>query len=167
MAHRLARRLLYTIAMSVNAPTISALCGALLLALVPARAEAAGVLTPLPLAWQRSWSALPKLELTPPSQLNGLEALPNMAKPRLSFTIDRSLAAPWTAGPSLVPFNLELDPGSSNDDASPGTELPLGLNLPAQVPPLIRYSDETTDVTLSISPGSPCTGACLKLAGSF
>jgi hypothetical protein len=35
------------------------------------------------------------------------------------------------------------------------------------IPTLLHYTSEDTDVKLSISPGSPCTGACLKLAGSF
>jgi hypothetical protein len=164
---KLARRLLSLVTMSVNAPTLSALCAALLLALVPARADATGVLTPLPLAWQRSWSALPKLELTPPRRLNGLNAVPDVARPHLALTLDRGFAPPWTSGQPLIPLWLELGDRSPNEDASAGDEPPAGLRLPRQVPPLIRYSDETTDVTLSISPGSPCTGACLKLAGSF
>jgi hypothetical protein len=159
--------LLYSIPMSVNAPTVSALCAALLVALAPARADASGVLTPLPLAWQRSWSALPKLELTPPSHLHGLEAVPNVKGSRLALKMDRDFTAAWNPGQALLPFRIELGNRSLNDATSPSAELPLGLNLPAQVPPLIRYSDETTNVTLSISPGSPCTGACLKLAGSF
>jgi hypothetical protein len=34
-------------------------------------------------------------------------------------------------------------------------------------PTLLRYSDEETNVAVIISPGGPCTGACLKVAGSF
>jgi hypothetical protein len=43
----------------------------------------------------------------------------------------------------------------------------LGVNAGSVAPTLLRYSDEETNVSLLISPGGPCTGACLKLAGSF
>lgn len=35
------------------------------------------------------------------------------------------------------------------------------------VPPLLRYTQGAGDVSLSLSPGSPCTAACVKLQGSF
>ncbi|RYZ06158.1 MAG: hypothetical protein EOO73_17280 [Myxococcales bacterium] len=35
------------------------------------------------------------------------------------------------------------------------------------VPTLLHYSDEETNVSVTIQPGGPCTGACLKVAGSF
>jgi hypothetical protein len=44
-----------------------------------------------------------------------------------------------------------------------GTDFDIGYAMPT----LLHYTSEDTDVKLSISPGSPCTGACLKLAGSF
>ena len=33
--------------------------------------------------------------------------------------------------------------------------------------PRLHYRDADGDVSLTLSPGSPCTGACLKVAGSF
>lgn len=33
--------------------------------------------------------------------------------------------------------------------------------------PALRYAHESGDVSLSLSPGSPCMGACLKLEGTF
>jgi hypothetical protein len=35
------------------------------------------------------------------------------------------------------------------------------------MPPLLRYARDAGDVSLSLSPGSPCTAACVKLQGSF
>ncbi|HVY25159.1 MAG TPA: hypothetical protein VHB79_01355 [Polyangiaceae bacterium] len=35
------------------------------------------------------------------------------------------------------------------------------------VPALVHYEHESGDVSLSLSPGGPCTGACVKLAGTF
>lgn len=158
--------MLYLISMSVNAPLTSAICAGLLLALLPARADAAGTLTPVPLAWQRPWSSLPKLELAAPHPLRGLDVLPDVTRSHLALTVDPRFASRWPLQSPLLPLSLEPDHAASNE-AQGSTDLPLGLNLPATVPPLIRYTDETTDVTLSISPGSPCTGACLRLAGSF
>jgi hypothetical protein len=33
--------------------------------------------------------------------------------------------------------------------------------------PALRYEHESGDVSLTLSPGSPCMGACLKLEGTF
>ena len=33
--------------------------------------------------------------------------------------------------------------------------------------PVLHYRDAEGDLSLTLSPGSPCTGACLKVAGSF
>jgi hypothetical protein len=38
---------------------------------------------------------------------------------------------------------------------------------PPAVPPLVHYEHERGDVTLSLSPGGPCTAACVKLVGTF
>jgi hypothetical protein len=35
------------------------------------------------------------------------------------------------------------------------------------MPPLVHYEHENGDVSLSLSPGGPCTGACVKLVGTF
>ena len=43
----------------------------------------------------------------------------------------------------------------------------MGFGIGYAIPTLLHYTSEDTDVKLSIAPGSPCTGACLKLAGSF
>jgi len=44
----------------------------------------------------------------------------------------------------------------------------FGFGFGYAIPTLLHYSHhEGADITLSIAPGSPCTGACLKLAGSF
>lgn len=45
----------------------------------------------------------------------------------------------------------------------------MGFGVGYAVPTLLHYArkDGEGDVALSISPGGPCTGACLKVAGSF
>ena len=44
----------------------------------------------------------------------------------------------------------------------------LGFGFGYAVPTLLHFArDEHSDISLSIAPGSPCTGGCLKLAGSF
>ena len=43
----------------------------------------------------------------------------------------------------------------------------MGFGIGYAVPTLLHYTSEDTNLALSIAPGSPCTGACLKLAGSF
>ena len=152
--------------MSSIAPCTSAICVALLAALIPASADAAGNLTPVPLAgWQRPWIAPPKLKLTSVSA-TAFPALSETSGSRWALALDPAFATAWTA-PPRIPLQLELSSTAPTPSGMDNGEPLLGLNLPSQVPPLIRYTDDTTDVTLSISPGSPCTGACLKLAGSF
>jgi membrane-associated phospholipid phosphatase len=47
----------------------------------------------------------------------------------------------------------------------------IGFGVGYAVPTLLHYTGNRKglrpDVSLSVSPGAPCTGACLKLAGSF
>jgi len=43
----------------------------------------------------------------------------------------------------------------------------MGFGIGYAVPTLLHYAREDTQVSLSIAPGAPCTGACLKLSGSF
>lgn len=43
----------------------------------------------------------------------------------------------------------------------------FGFGIGYAVPTLLHYAHRKTDVRLSIVPGGPCTGACLKLSGSF
>lgn len=43
----------------------------------------------------------------------------------------------------------------------------VGFGIGYAVPTLLHYSHDDTDVRITLSPGSPCTGACLKIAGSF
>jgi membrane-associated phospholipid phosphatase len=43
----------------------------------------------------------------------------------------------------------------------------FGFGFGYAVPTLLHYAHRTTDVSLSLSPGGPCTAACLKLSGSF
>lgn len=43
----------------------------------------------------------------------------------------------------------------------------MGFGIGYAIPTLLHYSHEQTNVSVSIQPGGPCTGACLKVAGSF
>jgi hypothetical protein len=143
------------------AAALTLLCGA------NSNADAAGTAPRLNGTWQQPWVALPKLQLTPPSPPRVPGTLPALTGPRLPLAIDPAFAA-WSASRHRPqPLNLELTEAASPDETPRDGDLLSTLTLPARVPPLIRYTDEATDVTLSIIPGSPCTGACLKLAGSF
>lgn len=161
------------------APYTSVVCAAALVAL-PATSHAdVARLRLVPALWPEhavlTLSRQPRLEL-PARALT-------LAPPRLALSSPLPLASPLPLTPPLA-----LEPSLSaylpSTSAAPVVELDLrhldtknqepgspdlfaGLNLPAEVPPLLRYTHEDTDVALSISPGSPCTGACLKLAGSF
>jgi membrane-associated phospholipid phosphatase len=42
-----------------------------------------------------------------------------------------------------------------------------GFGIGYAVPVLLHYSRANAHVTLSVQPGGPCTGACLRLSGSF
>ena len=42
-----------------------------------------------------------------------------------------------------------------------------GFGIGYVVPVLLHYSRAKTQVALSVQPGGPCTGACLRLSGSF
>lgn len=43
----------------------------------------------------------------------------------------------------------------------------FGFGVGYAVPVLLHYSRANSDVALSLNPGGPCTGACLRLSGSF
>jgi membrane-associated phospholipid phosphatase len=43
----------------------------------------------------------------------------------------------------------------------------MGFGVGYAVPTLLHYARPQGDVTVSLAPGSPCTGACLRVAGSF
>lgn len=51
------------------------------------------------------------------------------------------------------------------DDATAG--LGAGLGLRHTLPTLFHYRSDDSAVSLTLAPGSPCTGACLKVAGAF
>lgn len=92
------------------------------------------------------WDALPPLLLTPP------------------------LAA-WMSRENAQP-TLRWDLGAWSelghhyaDDATAG--LNAGAGLHTTLPTLLQYRSTDTGVSLTLAPGSPCTGACLKVAGSF
>ncbi|MES1182649.1 MAG: hypothetical protein ABUL60_02480, partial [Myxococcales bacterium] len=42
-----------------------------------------------------------------------------------------------------------------------------GFGIGYAVPVLLHYSRANAHMALSVQPGGPCTGACLRLSGSF
>jgi len=139
----------------------TAICAAALVALLPAasRADSFRVIArAVPALQQHGWA----LRLGHPRPLVARD----LPAPLLPLSIDPVVASWWAPETRNLPLEIELRRPTTTLDA-PRSVTRISLNLPDSVPPLIRYSDEATDVTLSISPGSPCTGACLKLAGSF
>jgi hypothetical protein len=60
----------------------------------------------------------------------------------------------------LTPIKLEGDDRSEVDNAT-------RVGMSYLNPTLLRFADDETDVAVSISPGGLCTGACLKVTGSF
>jgi hypothetical protein len=144
--------------MSSIVPCLGAACAAALLTTAaPGFADTFATKRLPPAIWQRAWQ----------SPARSFSTLPDLRGARLPLTI-RPVVAAWWTPPSASTLKLELIPIDPSLAASPrSVDLLAGLSLPDGVPPLIRYTDEATDVTLSISPGSPCTAACLKVAGSF
>lgn len=98
------------------------------------------------MATPMQWDALPPLLLTPP-----LTAW--MSRENAQPTLRWDLGA-WS----------ELGRHYA-DDATAG--LNAGVGLHTTLPPLLHYRSTDTGVSLTLAPGSPCTGACLKVAGSF
>jgi len=145
----------------------TAICAAALVALLPgvSQADTASVTAHArPVVPPRAW-AMSR------SGVGALGAESELPTPLLSLGVD-SLAldpviASWWTPDGRTPLKLELRHPVTLAESPASVDLLAGLNLSNSVPPLIRYTDDETDLTLSISPGSPCTGACLKLAGSF
>jgi hypothetical protein len=108
---------------------------------------------------RRDWSTLSRVETaaTPArwetmrplllSQPLATWMLPEAGRPSLSLTLSSLLdASPHYA-----------------DDATAGLSAGLGLRKTL----LLHQWGADSDVSLTLAPGSPCTGACLKVAGSF
>jgi hypothetical protein len=90
------------------------------------------------------WDATHRLLLSPPL---ASWMLPELGKPTLDLTLSS-----W--------------PDASThyaDDATAGLSAQLGLRKTL----LLHQWGADSDVSLTLAPGSPCTGACLKVAGSF
>jgi hypothetical protein len=68
-------------------------------------------------------------------------------------------------GPATAPLDLqEFERFRVADDALAG--LGGSINLRPSWP-MLKYRDADNDLSLTLAPGSPCTGACLKITGSF
>ena len=94
-----------------------------------------------------------------------LGALHPLAATVLPLAIDPGAVGWWTRR-TTTPRELELGNAAPHEQAQPSTDEARTLTLP-ELPTLLRYTHEDTNVALSIIPGGPCTGACLRLAGSF
>lgn len=115
------------------------------------------------------------------NQVGGWMNQPYYAAPLLPL-IEPTMAA-WAVRGESKTTALELGgaptfsyAGSSSDSTALGSDRNyqtdvIGsltrLGVTTAGPTLLRYSDEETNVSVIISPGGPCTGACLKVAGSF
>jgi hypothetical protein len=89
--------------------------------------------------------------------------LPKSLAPRLStWSTSRAASTPLPVlSVRLSPPKLEpSDERSEVYDAA-------RLGMSYLTPTLLRFADDETDVAVSISPGGLCTGACLKVTGSF
>ena len=67
----------------------------------------------------------------------------------------------WPGPPAML---LLMPDATTTSVMFADTPRPL---LAPGVPALFHISGEGSDISVSLSPGSPCTAACLKLAGSF
>lgn len=71
-----------------------------------------------------------------------------------------------------LPLLLPVSNGSNTAHFDLNASGPMVTALPREsfsTPPVpaLHYAHDSGDVSLSLSPGSPCMGACLKLEGTF
>ncbi|HYQ14240.1 MAG TPA: hypothetical protein VEQ58_00725 [Polyangiaceae bacterium] len=163
-----------------------AFCGAALVALLPATSHADTVSFSthlLPAMWHRQWAPLLRLDrvahaigvATPmmalgraePSRTESQSFTALRTTRLLPLSIDPTAAAWWSRPSLTTPMKLELSDAAALAQEQASSETPALPSVPYGMPALLRYSNEDTNVALSISPGSPCTGACLKVEGSF
>jgi hypothetical protein len=110
---------------------------------------------------RRHWQALPGVEVT-------------LAPPRWHPTYLLLAAFPRTAwlwrwdaalGPTPPILGLQdFERARADDDALAGVGGSINLR---PTWPALKYRDEDSHISLTLAPGSPCTGACLKVMGSF
>lgn len=153
--------------------------GIALVALWPSASRAAG---PSPVASKTLFALQPlaALHWSAPSLLRVQPLLVSPGATRASFSfgyrhslprlLTPELSAPATnpARPNparllsvqLARPEVEEDERSEVDDAA-------RVGLSYLNPTLLRFADDATDVAVTISPGGLCTGACLKVTGSF
>jgi hypothetical protein len=109
--------------------------------------------------------------------LASVEALYSTVSSRLSLRESVDVGATEPLPAAAASTDCSASDGESCGSAPRGTvgaervgsDRPHTANVltPFGIPPLLRYADEETIVSVSIAPGGPCTGACLKVAGSF
>lgn len=116
---------------------------------------------PAPSLGRRDWSILSRVQ-APAAPLRWETVYPLRLTPSL---------ATWLL-PEGGPLRLRWDLNEWSalghhyaDDATLGLSAGLGLRNP--LPTLLRYRGSDSGVSLTLAPGSPCTGACLNVAGSF
>lgn len=116
---------------------------------------------PAPSLGRRDWSILSRAQVSAaPSRWEAVHPL-----------LLRPPVAAWLLPESSPPaLRLDLTEWSAvsdhfADDATVG--LGAGLGLRNSLPTLLRYRASDSGVSLTLAPGSPCTGACLNVAGSF
>ncbi|HEX2870064.1 MAG TPA: hypothetical protein VHP33_02385 [Polyangiaceae bacterium] len=114
---------------------------------------------PAPSLGRRDWSTLSRVDAAA-TPVHWATTRPLLLSPRL---------ASWML-PDLGKPNLDLTLSSwpdvnarYADDAIAGLSAGLGLRKTL----LLHHFGADSGVSLTLAPGSPCTGACLKVAGSF
>lgn len=76
---------------------------------------------------------------------------------------------PWPLLRLEVPYATGAAPhlfGQGVETSDVASGIGKGIAVGYKVPALIHYSRDDMQLALSIAPG-PCTGPCIKLAGSF
>lgn len=105
--------------------------------------------------------------------------LPYYAAPAIPLVIDPLVAAWIARGDTKTAVNLELMSleafsyaGDRHDTSEVLAGFGVGFGVGYAVPTMLHYTRDKNagkrpNVSFSVSPGAPCTGACLKVAGSF
>lgn len=88
--------------------------------------------------------------------------LPKLLDPRLSAWVSNSA---WDSSRQPLSIHLARPPVTEDERSEVDDAARLGMSY--LNPTLLRFADDATDVAVSISPGGLCTGACLKVTGSF
>lgn len=114
---------------------------------------------PAPSLGRRDWSTLSRVQ-TAVTPARWQTIRPLLLSPPLSIWM---LAEPGKPTLNLALANWPDASPHYADDSTAGLGAGVGLRKTL----LLHHWGADSDVSLTLAPGSPCTGACLKVAGSF